>query len=96
MDKYEQTGGDCPKKVVARVAYRVRFNEPPESGSEQTEFFFSTLSAIYGRFTRQQIGCNVNHLWNRRAADGKPYVGRRCTIEAVEILRLGRSKDKES
>ena len=43
-----------------RTIYRVRFKEPPLSGDERTEFFFTSLAAIYEVFTAEQIGCRVN------------------------------------
>lgn len=45
-----------------RTIYRVRFKEPPQSGDERTEFFFTSLAAIYEVFTAEQIGCRVNRL----------------------------------
>jgi hypothetical protein len=83
----------CSSKLGARIAYRVRFLEPPESGKEQVDYLFSSLAAIYGLFTARQIGCGVNHLWNRHVADGEPYSGRKCQIERVEVLYTRRGAD---
>ena len=47
-----------------RTIYRVRFKEPPLSGDERTEFFFTSLAAIYEVFTAEQISCRVNRLYN--------------------------------
>lgn len=68
-----------------KTIYRVRFKEPPLSGDERTEFFFTSLAAIYEVFTAEQIGCRVNRLYNIGLPDGKPYRGRRCEISREDI-----------
>lgn len=68
-----------------RTIYRVRFKEPPLSGDERTEFFFTSLAAIYEVFKAEQIGCRVNRLYNIGLPDGKPYRGRRCEISREDI-----------
>lgn len=65
---------------MSGFVYRVQFAEPPLADSMKTEFFFSSLSAIYERFTAEQVGCKVSRLWNIGVSDGKPYEGRRCRI----------------
>ena len=76
-----------------RTIYRVRFKEPPLSGDERTEFFFTSLAAIYEVFTAEQIGCRVNRLYNIGLPDGKPYRGRRCEI-SVKIFTAKRRKPR--
>lgn len=60
--------------------YRVEFKEPPLTDDERTEFFFTSLAAIYEVFTPEQIGCKVNRLWNIGVTDGITYNGKRCLI----------------
>lgn len=65
--------------------YKVAFLEPPISGDDRTEFFFTSLSAIFDTFTAEQIGCRVSRLWNVGVSHGKPYIGRICQITKEEI-----------
>lgn len=78
-------GAKDPKRGGARFSYRVRFAEPPESGSDRTEFFFKSVAAIFGRFDPRQVGSGRNHLWNVGVANGEVYRGKKCTIERVEV-----------
>ncbi len=71
---------------IKKWVYRVSFNEPPMPGSDNTEFFFSSLAAIYDRFTPEQIGCKVTRLWNIGVSKGKKYGGRRCTIVKESVF----------
>lgn len=72
--------------------YKVAFKAPPLSDDDRTEFFFTSLSAIYERFSPEQIGCKVSNLWNIGVSDGNPYEGRRCRITKEPILRKRRFK----
>ena len=67
--------------------YRVQFKEPPIQEDDRTDFFFSSLAAIYDQFTPGQVGCKVARLWNIGVSDGKPYNGRKCTITKEEVKR---------
>ena len=40
--------------------YRVEFKEPPIEGDDRTEFYFSSLAAIYEQFAPEQVGCNIS------------------------------------
>lgn len=72
--------------------YRVEFKEPPIEGDERTEFYFSSLAAIYEQFTPEQVGCKVSRLWNIGVSDGFPYKGRKCTITKERIRRKTQNK----
>lgn len=65
--------------------YKVAFKAPPMSDNDRTEFFFTSLSAIYDTFTPDQVGCKVSRLWNIGVSQGQPYVGRLCQITKEEI-----------
>ena len=60
--------------------YRIVFKEPPFNDDDRSEFYYSTLSAIYEEFTPEQIGCKVTRLWNIGVSDGTPYEGKKCRI----------------
>lgn len=66
--------------------YKVTFIEPPLSDDSRTEFYFSSLSAIYDTFTPKQVGCKVSRLWNVGVTQGKPYIGRLCQVTKEEIM----------
>ena len=68
-----------------KTIYKVTFREPPIEASDQTEFYFSTVSAIYEVFTKQAIGCSLNNLWNKGVVKGRRYVSRTCTVERVTL-----------
>lgn len=65
--------------------YQVKFFQPPLQGDEQTEFFFSSLAAIYDHFTPEQVGCCCQHLYNLKVSDGNTYSGAFCEIKKQDI-----------
>lgn len=74
--------------------YRVEFREPPFTVNGRTEFFFSSLSAIYTKFTPDDIGCQVTRLWNIGVSKGFPYEGRRCRITREPLTAKSREVGK--
>lgn len=71
--------------------YRVDFKTPPFMNS-RTDFYFTSLAAIYELFTPEQIGCAVNRLWALKVSDGNTYEGRKCTISREEVKRKARKR----
>ena len=55
--------------------YRVDFKIPP-SENAGTDFYFTSLAAIYELFTPEQVGCKVTRLWNVGVSDGNEYTSR--------------------
>jgi hypothetical protein len=41
---------------------------------------------------KQDIGCQVERLWNLKISPDKPYVGRRCTITQEPVNRKKQKK----
>lgn len=83
------------EKTMAKkteTIYRVRFKTPPVQGDEQTEFFFTSLSAIYDVFTPEQIGCGVQRLWNVKITQESPYVGRLCEVRKETVRRKAQKR----
>ena len=78
-DNRQTTGGTEKDKARCGFIYRVTFREPPEQTGER-DFFFTSLSAIYERFSPEQIGCKVSRLWNIGVSDGNPYTGSKVTV----------------
>ena len=84
-DNRQTTGGEEKDKARCGFIYRVTFREPPEQTGER-DFFFTSLSAIYERFSPEQIGCKVSRLWNIGVSDGTAYEGRQCISPASRLL----------
>ena len=76
--------------------YKVAFKAPPLCGDDRTEFFFSSLSAIFDTFTPEQVGCKVSRLWNIGITQGNPYSGRLCQITKEEIIAKTQKNPCES
>lgn len=68
--------------------YRVSFKKPPFEDDARSDFYFTSLAAIYQHFTKEQIGCGVNRLWNLKISGGNTYDSRLCTISRQPIFRM--------
>lgn len=67
---------------------KVQFLKPIDG---KTEYFFGSLSAIYERFTTEQIGCVMQTLWGKISAD-TPYVNSKCIITKHPVVRKPQTK----
>ena len=56
--------------------YKVEFYISPIEEDDRTESFFHSLTAIYEKFTPEQVGCKVTRLWNVGVSDGNEYTSR--------------------
>lgn len=82
--------------------YRVSFKDPTKpvnpkddwDKEERTDYFFSSLSAIYGTFSVEQVGCKVSRLWNLKITPNKPYRGRKCVITKEPVASKRRTLKK--
>lgn len=70
---------------MASSIYKVKFEQPPIAGDGRTEFYFTSLSAIYETLTPAQVGCKVTRLWNIGVSNGQPYIGKLCTITKEQL-----------
>lgn len=74
--------------MAAEFIYRVAFFERPAgSYTEQKDFYFGSLAAIYDVFTPEQVGCKVENLWNVGVSDGEPYANKLCRITREALIR---------
>lgn len=80
------------KTMSTEKIYKVTFHTQPLSGQE---FFFGSLTAIYDRFTPEQVGCQVRRLYNLKVPSGVPYLGKHCTITRIEFQRKSRNNPSE-
>ncbi len=60
--------------------YRVSFREPPVGGDPGTDFYFSSMKAIYDLFTPGQIGCGARRLSRVRVPQGRVYESRTARV----------------
>jgi hypothetical protein len=66
-----------------KYVYRVSFVDAIDG---KTDYYFSSMTAIYTVFTPEQIGCKVNNLWNRGGVDFEnPYRNKLCTITKERV-----------
>lgn len=72
--------------------YKVTFKVPPIEGESKTEFYFTSLAAIFEVFTDKEIGCKCSRLWNLKITEKRPYNGRRCSVERINLRRKSRIK----
>src|SRR5574344_1311738 len=68
--------------------YRVCFKKPPYEDDARSDFYFTSLAAIYQHFTKEQIGCSVSRLWNLKISGGNTYKSRLCTISRHPLFRM--------
>ena len=64
--------------------YKVSLNEPI---SGKYDYYFGSVSAIFAKFTPEQIGCGLRQLWNFKISEENPYVGGKCTITKEVLIR---------
>ena len=74
--------------MATEFIYKVAFFERPAgSDTEQKEYYFGSLAAIYEVFTPEQVGCKVENLWNVGVSDGEPYANKLCRITREAVVR---------
>lgn len=75
--------------------YHVEFKESVDK-TRRKNFYFGSLSAIFDKFTAEQIGCKVNNLWNLKLSGESAYTSKTCTISVGEIIRKRQSNPSKS
>jgi hypothetical protein len=68
---------------------KVQFFKPIDG---QVEYFFGSISAIFERFSAEQIGCTKESLWNAKITPDKPKATTRCLISKHPITRKPQSR----
>ena len=69
------------KAMANAQVYVVQFFGAPLPDEPRRRFFlFSSLAAIYDKFSAAQVGCSLGNLYNLRVSDGVPYSGRLCKV----------------
>lgn len=63
------------KAMANAQVYVVQFFGAPLPDEPRRRFFlFSSLAAIYDKFSAAQVGCSLGNLYNLRVSDGVPLL----------------------
>ena len=70
---------------------KVSFFEPVEGKSD---YYFSSLSAIYDLFSPEQVGCSLGRLWASKVRLDNPKVTRTCRISREPLHSKSQTKKR--
>lgn len=66
-----------------KIIYHVKFHEAIEG---KTDYFFSSITAIYNMFTTEQIGVARQTLYQQSLNPGDEYRTKFCLVKKEEVL----------
>lgn len=69
--------------MTQKHVYKVQF---PETVNGKEIHYFSSVAAIYGVFSSDDIGCGAGHLWNLGVTQGAVYEGKKCRISKEPVI----------
>ena len=75
--------------------YRVAFQTPPLPDGK-TDYYFTSIAAIYDIFTPKQVGCAAQHLYNLCVSDGVVYNGRLATVSREVVVSKEQAHPKRN
>ena len=82
------------KSTINAQVYVVQFFGAPLPDEPRRRFFlFSSLAAIYDKFSAAQVGCSLVNLYNLRVPDGLPSCGRLCMVWREPLYSKRRKTD---
>ncbi len=58
-----------------------------DTAQEEAEFYFTSLSAIYDRFTPEQVGCRVERLYSVGVSRGIVYRNKLVEVRRYPLSR---------
>ena len=64
---------------------RVSFTTPDEKWNGVSDFYFSSLAAIYELFPPSAVGCQLTNLWNYGITENRPFSNKKCVISKVRL-----------
>lgn len=70
---------------------KVQFHNPVDGSCE---WHFTSLAAIFDRFSPAQIGCSLRTLWDNGIAVGSPKATRNCIISRHPLFSKPQSNTK--
>lgn len=81
------------EKITKSKIIKVKFLVPVTG--MPYENYFGSLSAIYEKFTPDQVGCKLQALWDAKIGIWKPKVTSKCVISKHYIYRKQRDYRKK-
>ena len=82
------------KSTINAQVYVVQFFGAPLPDEPRRRFFlFSSLAAIYDKFSAAQVGCSLVNLYSLRVSDGLPSCGRLCMVWREPLYSKRRKTD---
>ena len=82
------------KAMANAQVYVVQFFGAPLPDEPRRRFFlFSSLAAIYDKFSAAQVGCSLGNLYNLLVSDGMLYCGRLCMVWREPLYSKRRKTD---
>ena len=73
------------KSTMETVTRVVFFVAPKKDG--RTVYYFGSISAIFDKFTAEEIGCKLETLWKSHITPGHTHIGRKCIISKEPVQR---------
>lgn len=76
---------------MEKSVIKVKFHNPVDGSCE---WYFTSLAAIFDRFSPAQIGCALRTLWDNGVPVGAPKATRTCVISRHLVESKPQSKNK--
>ena len=76
---------------MEKSVIKVQFHTPVEGSCD---WYFTSLAAIFDRFSPAQIGCTLRTLWDRGVAVGSPKATRTCVISRHPLFSKPQTNPK--
>lgn len=68
---------------MEKSVIKVQFHSPVDGSCE---WYFTSLAAIFDRFSSAQIGCALRTLWDNGVPVGAPKATRTCVISRHPLI----------
>lgn len=75
-----------------RKIFHVEFREPTDG---KKHYYFGSKSAIFQRFSTDEVGITYKSLRNVGSIKEKPYINSKCTIWQGELIASQSNKEEE-
>lgn len=71
---------------------KVQFFKPVDG---RVEYYFGSISAMFERFTEEQIGCSPQVMWYHKLSPDNPKATKQCVITKHRVLRKPQTNKKQ-
>ena len=75
-----------------RKIFHVEFREPIDG---KKHYYFGSKSAIFQRFTPEQVGITYKSFRNVGSIKEEPYINKQCTIWQGELIASQSNKEED-